>query len=287
LTTIDINKLDLQAGLYLIAMPIGNPRDIGLRSIETLLAADVIACEDTRTFQNTMNQIVKHKWNLIAHHKNNEAQSAEGILQLIQSGKSVCMVSDAGTLNVSDPGAKALRLLLQNKIFITSLPGPSSLTTALSMYPILSNIHFGGFLPNKENEKNKLFDSLKSRQESLVFFESPHRLLETLEVALKSFSSRKLFIAREISKTYEEYLYIDIQEAIAIYNKKTPKGEFVLVFSPPTEIVDQSIDIKAEIVKLLKKKFSNKDILQKLKESFEVNRNEVYQWIEELKRGKD
>jgi 16S rRNA (cytidine1402-2'-O)-methyltransferase len=283
LTTIELNAHSLPPGLYLIAMPIGNPKDIGLRSMEYLLSADVIACEDTREFQNTMSQITKHKWNLISHHKNNESQSAAGILQLIQSGKSVCLVSDAGTINISDPGSKVLRLLLENKIFITSLPGPSALSTALSMYPVQAPVTFYGFIPNTENEKKKLFESLLLKEESLAFYESPHRLIDTLILAEKIFGERKLFIAREISKTYEEYLYVTIREAIDTFTSKAPKGEFVLIFAPAVAAtVDPSLALN-RIRELLKKQHSSKDILEIIKTEFKLKRNEIYQYIEDIK----
>jgi 16S rRNA (cytidine1402-2'-O)-methyltransferase len=287
LTTIELNAHRLPPGLYLIAMPIGNPKDIGLRSIEYLLSADVIACEDTREFQNTMNQITKHKWNLIAHHKNNESQSAVGILQLIQSGKSVCLVSDAGTINISDPGSKVLRLLLENKIFITSLPGPSALSTALSMYPVQAPVTFYGFLPNSENEKIKLFESIKGKEDSQAFYESPHRLLETLLVAEKVLGVRKLFIAREISKTYEEYMYVTIPEAIEAFTHKAPKGEFVLIFAPAVAAtINPNLAIE-RIRELLSQQHSSKDILEIIKNEFKMKRNEIYQCIEDIKEESD
>ncbi len=289
LTAIELNTTTLKPGLYLIAMPIGNPKDIGLRSIETLLSADIIACEDTRTFQNTMSQIISHKWNVIAHHKNNESQSADGILELIKTGKSVCLVSDAGTLNISDPGSKALKKVLENNLFVTSLPGPSALATALSMYPILSYISFFGFAPNKESDKKKLFIKLQQREDSLAFFESPHRLVETLKIAKDTFFGRKIFIGREISKKYEEYIYSTIDEAIDTYSSSAPKGEFVIIFTPSDVVENNDELVKSYISELLLEKLSNKDILERVKLKYEVKRNEVYSWIESLKEddGRD
>ena len=287
LTTIELNTTKLQPGLYLIAMPIGNPKDIGLRSIEILLSADIIACEDTRTFQNTMNQVLRHKWNLIAHHKNNESQSADGILGLIKNGKSVCLVSDAGTLNISDPGAKALKKMLENNIYVTSIPGPSALATALSMYPLTSNIQFFGFLPNKANEKKSLFTKIQNSEDSLVFYESPHRLLETLTVAKDNLPGRKVFIGREISKKYEEYIYSTFEDAIEKFTKTSPKGEFVLIFTPSETKADHQQAIHEEITAMLNQGLSNKEILEKIKTKYDVKRNEVYTWIEQLKEDTD
>ncbi|MCB0348015.1 MAG: 16S rRNA (cytidine(1402)-2'-O)-methyltransferase [Bdellovibrionales bacterium] len=287
MTTIELNTTKLQPGLYLIAMPIGNPKDIGLRSIEILLSADIIACEDTRTFQNTMNQVLRHKWNLIAHHKNNESQSADGILGLIKNGKSVCLVSDAGTLNISDPGAKALKKMLENNIYVTSIPGPSALATALSMYPLTSNIQFFGFLPNKANEKKSLFTKIQNSEDSLVFYESPHRLLETLTVAKDNLPGRKVFIGREISKKYEEYIYSTFEDAIEKFTKTSPKGEFVLIFTPSETKADHQQAIHEEITAMLNQGLSNKEILEKIKTKYDVKRNEVYTWIEQLKEDTD
>lgn len=274
--------MQLKAGLYVVATPIGNDDDISLRARNILENVDIIAAEDTRNYQDfcTKNRIKMRQ--CIAHHEHNEENSSKEIVKFISAGQSVALVSDAGTPNVSDPGFKLLRACIENNLYISAIPGPSALTTALSICPIGGKSHFfGGFLANKSNERKKELLSCKHAAHRLVFYEAPHRIVEHLKDALEVLGDVDCAIFRELSKTYEEILYHPVSIMIQHFEKHKPKGEFVVIFKAPEKELQG--DLNDKIKEMLAQKLPSKEISKILAKESGLAKKDIYLMVEELK----
>jgi len=214
--------------LTIIPTPIGNLEDITLRGLRILKEVDIIFCEDTRTTKNLLRHYQIDK-KCFAYHINNEHKQVEQYVSWIQNGQTAALVSDAGTPGISDPGYLFIRACLQKGIEIECLPGATALIPALvaSGFPC-DKFYFHGFLPHKKGKETAL-KMLSDRKETVVFYESPHRLLKTLSMMQNYFSpERKICVSREISKVFEEHFRGTISEAIAHFSKKEVKGEIVV-----------------------------------------------------------
>jgi len=215
--------------LSIVPTPIGNLEDITLRALRILKEVDLIFCEDTRTTKN----LLKHygiDTKCYAYHINNEHKQVEQYVKLIQTGQTAALVSDAGTPGISDPGYLFIRECLKAGIEIECLPGATALIPALvsSGFPC-DKFYFHGFLPHKKGKETTL-KILSEREETVVFYESPHRLVKTLSMMQSLFAhDRKICVSREISKVFEEHFRGTIQEALAYFSEKEVKGEIVIV----------------------------------------------------------
>lgn len=220
------------AKLYLVATPIGNLGDITLRAIETLKEVDFIACEDTRVTLKLLNHLGISK-PLISYHEHNKYESGLGILQKLQEGKSVALVSDAGTPCISDPGHEIVRMAIEQDIPVISIPGPSALISALITSGLAPQpFTFFGFLEHKKSARRKQIEALKYHPYTMIFYESPHRFRETIEMMSEIFGERSCAICREISKKFEEIYRGLIQDVNAYY--ETIKGEVVIIVEANT-----------------------------------------------------
>jgi 16S rRNA (cytidine1402-2'-O)-methyltransferase len=217
--------------LYLVATPIGNLGDITLRALETLKNADLIACEDTRHSGNLLRHFEIHK-PLISYHEHNEARRTAELIEDLVAGKNIVVISDAGLPGISDPGHRLLRACIARGVPYTIIPGPSAVLTALvgSGFPAES-FFYGGFLPVKSGGRERDLLAAAARQETSVFFESPHRLLKTLAVCAERFPDRALCVARELTKQFEEFRIGTGPELLAHYSAKAVKGEIVFLVS--------------------------------------------------------
>ena len=229
--------------LLVISTPIGNLEDISFRAIESLKDVDLIACENTRHSSILLNKY-EISTKRISIHKFNEASKTESVLKMLSSGKNIAYISDAGTPLISDPGARLVNHVAQANYKIEIVPGPSALTSALAGSGLPANkFHFGGFLATKKGARGKEIESALSRNETSVFFESPHRIQSTLEIINEKSPDRFLVIAREMTKKFEEFLRGTAFELNQKYKDKKPKGEFVLVISGkklPKSFTDKS-----------------------------------------------
>lgn len=218
--------------LYIVATPIGNLADITLRALDVLRSVDLIAAEDTRHSLILLRHHGIEK-PLISYHEHNEARRTAELLLQLQAGKTVALITDAGMPGVSDPGHRLLRACIQESIAYTILPGASAVLTALigSGFPA-ERFFYAGFLPNKSGGRLREVLAAGQRAETTVFFESPHRLLKTLEVFRENFPDRKLCVARELTKRFEEFRIGNGAELAAHYLAHPPKGEIVLVVHP-------------------------------------------------------
>jgi 16S rRNA (cytidine1402-2'-O)-methyltransferase len=215
--------------LYLVPTPIGNLEDITLRAIRILREADVILAEDTRKTGNLLKHYeISNK--VIPHHKFNEHKAITSIIEHLKQGSVTALVTDAGTPGISDPGFLLVRECVKEGIEIECLPGPTAFIPALVMSGIpTDHFVFEGFLPHKKGRKTKL-EQLSEQSYTMVFYESPHRIIKTLEQFAEYFGpDRKVSVSRELTKIYEETIRGTLSEVLAIMKEKTVKGEFVIV----------------------------------------------------------
>lgn len=217
------------AKLYIVPTPIGNLDDITIRAVQVLKKVDLILCEDTRRSKKLLNHL-GIKSQLRSHHKFNEHSEVEYIVKKIKEDRNVAVISDAGTPGISDPGFLIVRTCLENEIEVECLPGPTALIPALMVSGISSDkFIFEGFLPIKKGRKTKL-SILASEKRTMIFYESPHKLLRTLLDFENSFGpKRKISVSRELTKLYEETIRGTVEEMKEIYKSKKPKGEYVIV----------------------------------------------------------
>lgn len=217
--------------LYLVPTPIGNLQDITLRALETLKTVDTILAEDTRT----SGQLLKHydiSAKLQAYHQHNEHQTVEQLIQRLKGGETMALVSDAGTPAISDPGFLLVRECLKHEIEVESLPGATAFIPALVKSGLPSNrFTFEGFLPQKKGRQTAL-RALEDEERTMVFYESPYRVLKTLSDFITIFGNERMAsVSREITKLYEETVNGTLQEIHTHFTTKAPKGEFVIVVS--------------------------------------------------------
>jgi len=215
--------------LFLVPTPIGNLADITLRALETLRNADVIACEDTRHSLRLLDHHGIRK-PLVSYHEHNEARRAAELLERIRKGENIAIITDAGMPGISDPGHRLLRACIEEKLPYTVLPGASALLTGLigSGFPA-DEFHYGGFLPVKSGGREREIAAAGARAETSVYFESPHRLLRTLEACARLCPERRLCVARELSKQFEEFRAGTGAELVEHFTAHPPRGEMVLV----------------------------------------------------------
>jgi 16S rRNA (cytidine1402-2'-O)-methyltransferase len=215
--------------LFLVPTPIGNLGDITVRALDVLREADVIACEDTRHSGHLLRHFGIEK-PLVSYHEHNEARRTAELIEQLAEGKRIAVITDAGLPGISDPGHRILRACQQRGLPYTVLPGASSVLTALVGSGFdATQFFFAGFLPVKSGGRERDLLAAANRKETSVFFESPHRLVKTLDAASKIFSDRPLCVARELTKTFEEYRRGTAAELLAHYSSHPPKGEIVLL----------------------------------------------------------
>ena len=217
------------AKLYIVPTPIGNLEDFTFRAINILMDVDLILCEDTRRSKKLLIHY-NIETPLRSHHKFNEHKEIGKIVDKILSGEKIALISDAGTPGISDPGFLAVRTCLENNIEVECLPGATALIPALVNSGIpFDKFVFEGFLPVKKGRKTKL-EKLSEEERTMIFYESPHKLLKTLKDFCNSFGpARKVSISRELTKIYEDTIRLSLEDAIKLFTEKPPKGEFVIV----------------------------------------------------------
>jgi 16S rRNA (cytidine1402-2'-O)-methyltransferase len=219
--------------LYVVATPLGNLGDITLRAVDVLRQADAVACEDTRRASILLRHLGIEGKKLISYHNFNEEQAINRVASLLEEGRNVALITDAGTPVISDPGYGMIRALHQQGIGAIPVPGPSALTAALSVCPLPANsFYFGGFLPHKKGRKSRL-EELAAMESTFVLYESPfriHKLLDELEALIPD---AEVFIGREMTKLHEEYLTGSFGELRAALPEGKTRGEFVIAVHPP------------------------------------------------------
>jgi len=225
--------------LYIVPTPIGNLDDITLRALNTLFSVDVILCEDTRKTFFLLKHFQKKEIKiptLISYYEEIEVERIPKVIKMLKDGKEIALVTNAGTPTISDPGFKLVRECIKQGIKVTSLPGPFAPAVALSASGLPTDkFLFLGFLPSKLSQKINLFKNVQKSQEiissTIVFFESPYKLIKTLESLKSVFGDIRIVIARELTKVFEEIKNEKISSILEYYSKNEPKGEFVVLFN--------------------------------------------------------
>ncbi|MGL4397111.1 MAG: 16S rRNA (cytidine(1402)-2'-O)-methyltransferase [Hyphomicrobium sp.] len=275
---------DLPPALYLVATPIGNLGDITLRALSVLARADVIYCEDTR-----------HSARLLRHyairtqtrplHEHNEDQIREGVLAELEKGRRVALISDAGTPLISDPGYKLVRDATARGHRVTGLPGPSSVITALAASGLPTNqFLFAGFLPPKHAARLTRLAELKLVPATLVFFEAPQRLSDTLADMATVFGARRAVVARELTKMFEEMASGTLSELADAMAAREVKGEIVVVVGPPVN-ADVDDGVLIERLREVLETVTLKEAAKSIATEFNVQKSRVYNLGVKLKEG--
>ena len=223
-----------QGTLYIVSTPIGNMEDITLRALRILKEVDLIAAEDTRR----TGLLLKHfeiQTPLTSYFEGNELKKRGYILSKLKEDKNIALVSDAGTPGISDPGFRLIQLAIENQISIVPIPGPSAVITALSVSGLPTDAFlFQGFLPHKSKKRRDLLKELEEVRETLIFYESPHRISETLRDIFDILGDREIVLTRELTKVYEEIIRGMVSEILKQVGDRTLKGEITLVISGKT-----------------------------------------------------
>lgn len=244
----------LNSGLYIVATPIGNLKDISQRALETLENADIIACEDTRVSKKLFALLgLKTNKKFVCYEDHREEEVAQDLVREMKNGASVALISDAGSPLISDPGYKLVRLCKKEDVKVCSVVGPSAVIGALQLSGLPTNrFMFAGFIENKKKARLDLFGELKDVKTTLVFYETAPRLVETLKAMKEVFLGREIAVVREITKVFEECVNGTAEELMEHFENKPPKGEIVIVVAPPVN-ENKNIDVEFELKKRLKK----------------------------------
>ena len=277
----DNNKIG--SGLYVVSTPIGNLLDISKRAIEILGKSDFILCEDTRVSKILLNKF-DIKSNLISYHKFNEKKNLNKIIKLLESGSLISLISDAGTPSISDPGSVLINECLKNGINVSPIPGPSAVSSAVSVSGFSDKFYFYGFLP----EKNKLLNSdlqiLSKLNCSIVFFISSKKFNKSIPILKKYFNGRKILICKEMTKFYEEFFREEIDNLNQF--ESGLKGELTIVISEMKILKNVSQKLSESDKDLIRKtinKLSIKEIINLISKNNEISKKEIYNYCLELK----
>ena len=272
----------ISPGLYIVSTPIGNLKDITYRAIEILNKSDLILCEDTRVSQKILNYY-KIQTQLISNHKFNEKKNIEKVILELQNSKIVSLISDAGTPAISDPGKIIINECIKKNIKIYPIPGPSAVTTAVSVSGFSDKYFFYGFLPSTLNETEKVFNLLSNLESSIVFFISSKKINKIIEKLKIFFSGRNIVICRELTKLYEEIIRLPISEIKPF--KTLLKGELTIVISEKnSKMKSKNLDESdKKIIKKLLKKMSVKDIVKLLTKNKNISKKKIYEYYLSLK----
>lgn len=269
--------------LYLCATPIGNLGDVSSRCLEVFNSVDLIAAEDTRRTLQLLNHFEISK-PLTSYHEHNKREKGEYIISLLKNGKSAALVSDAGTPAISDPGEDLVSLCIENRIEVTSIPGPVAGINALILSGLpTKRFAFEGFLSVNKRHRKEHLESVKNDTHTLIFYEAPHKLRNTLSDMRKIFGGeRRIALARELTKIHEDIMRCTLDEAAAFYEENNPRGEYVIVVegSRETETAEENawdgISVKEHVDMYIAQGMSSKDAVKKAAADRNQPKRDVY-----------
>ena len=274
--------------LYIVGTPIGNLGDITLRAIETLKMVDIILAEDTRQTLKLLNhlEITKH---CISYHRHNEEEKIKEAVELLNEGKNLALVSDAGMPRISDPGESLIKYLKQNGYCVVVIPGVTALATAVAISPMDSETFtFEGFLPMRPTRRRERLEKLKYETRLMVFYEAPHKLLNTLKDLYKFLGERNICIARELTKIHEECIDTTLEDGIKLVEDNGIKGEIVLLVEgnengfnefkskQKVDVLESNMTNKELVLKYVSEGMDKKEAIKKVAKQRGLNKNEVY-----------
>ncbi|MCI6693899.1 MULTISPECIES: 16S rRNA (cytidine(1402)-2'-O)-methyltransferase [unclassified Clostridium] len=281
----------MKAGkLYLVPTPIGNLKDITLRALEVLKSVDEIAAEDTRTSLKLLNHF-EIKKSLFSYHKHNEQGKSLDIINKLKNGVNIALITDAGTPGISDPGSVIVERCIEEKIEFEVLPGATAITTAL-VYSGLdtTKFTFRGFLPRENKDRNPIIDEVKNIRDTIILYEAPHRLVNTLNYIKDNIGDRKIAICRELTKLHEEIYRGKISEAIEFFSEVRPRGEFVLVIEGKSdedikaerEAHWNSLSIEEHLIRTIESGIDKKEAIKIVAKERGLSKKEVYKYSTNL-----
>ena len=272
------NFVNNKPTLYLIATPIGNLSEFTPRAIELLKEADYVGCEDTRNSKILFDHF-GISTTLISCHEHNENEASEQLISYLLNGKNVCYVSDAGYPGISDPGSRLVKKALDNDINVSVINGSSAFLTALVASGLeTDHFYFHGFLASKESQRENELKEMINRKETLIFYESPHRIMKTLVSMQKIFGNRKICLCRELTKKFEEYIRGTLDELVTI-DENTLKGEMVIIVEGNKDETSSFVsdeEIMAYVNSLTEVGLSTKDAIKNASSTLKVNKNYIY-----------
>lgn len=280
--------------LYICGTPIGNLEDITLRALRILKEVNLIAAEDTRHTLKLLNHY-QINTKITSYYEYNKFKKAPYLVEILKNGQDIALVSDAGMPGISDPGYVLINLALKNNIKIIPVPGVSALITALVVSGLPADkFVFEGFLPRKIKERKRCFKGIENEERTIIFYETPHRLKRALKDMLEIWGDRKVVIARELTKMYEEIIRGKLSQVLTEISTKEIKGEITLIVQGGIKKKENdSIDflkdecIMQEYLKKLKNQgYSNKDIIKIAQEKINIPKNLIYKKLLEMKKGK-
>ncbi len=281
--------MPVKATLYLVGTPIGNLEDITLRALRTLKEADLIACEDTRQTQKLLSHYGIEK-RTISYHEHNELTRAPELIVQLEEGSSIALVSDAGMPGVSDPGYRLVTLAIRHHISVVPIPGASAFLAALVASGLpTDSFRFNGFLPEKSGKRRSLLESVKASPRTQIFYEAPHRILESLEDVIAVLGpDRHIVVAREVTKIYEEFLRGTAAEVLSELKQRSDiRGEITLLIGKAEEhgasIVEHKT-IRQRMEELMRaERLDEKEAMKRLAKEMGVSKSEVYRELQKSK----
>ena len=273
--------------LYLCATPIGNLQDMTPRVRETLEVVDLIAAEDTRNSIKLLNHF-EIKTPMTSYHEYNKVEKAKYLIEQMQDGKNIALITDAGTPAISDPGEVLVAMCYEVGITVTSLPGPAACITALTLSGLSTRrFCFEGFLPADRKEKKDIIEDLKRESRTIILYEAPHHLIRTLEELYEALGNRRVTLCRELTKRFETILPTTFEDALTMYQEEEPRGEYVLVvegkshedFKKEQEADWQSISIEEHMAIYEEKGTDHKEAMKLVAKDRGISKRDVYQYL--------
>lgn len=271
--------------LYLVATPIGNLADITLRALSTLKQVDLIAAEDTRVTQKLLSHYGVST-PMTPYHQHSRGRKAERLLEMLKGGKDIALVSDAGTPGISDPGHELIALAVAQHVPVVAIPGPNAIVTALVVSGLSARrFAFDGFPPRQSGERRAFFESLRNERRTMVFYESPNRLVRTLKDMLAVFGDREAVVVREATKMFEEVHRGALSSALSRFTEVKPKGEITLVVAGAAAVVSEEFSGRVEdaLCRFLAEGMSERDAVRRVAALYPVSRKEIYRRMLNMK----
>ena len=276
--------------LYVVATPIGNLEDITHRAVRVLKEADLIACEDTRQTRKLLDHY-SIDTPMVSYHEHNEARRAEELVGKLEQGLDVAQVSDAGMPGISDPGYRVVKLAVERSITVVPIPGPSAMVAALAASGLPTDaFEFRGFLPAKSGQRRTALEALRGVQHTVVLYEAPHRIVETLEDIVQALGPHTpVVIARELTKVHEEFLRSTAKEALDRLRGREVKGEITLLIGKvdAKDTAAQAPDVSARLQQIMREKqLEEKNALKILAKEVGLSKSELYRELQRIQSGR-
>lgn len=271
--------------LYLCATPIGNLEDITLRVLRVLEEVDLIAAEDTRNSIKLLNHY-EIKTPMTSYHEFNKIEKAYQLVEKLQEGMNIALITDAGTPGISDPGEELVKIAYEAGIEVTSLPGPAACITALTLSGLSTRrFAFEAFLPKDKKERKRILEELQKETRTIILYEAPHHLIKTLEELREALGNRRITLCRELTKKYEEGQRTTIDEVLEYYKDKEPRGEYVLVLEGKTreEVEEErkkeweTLSLEEHMQLYEQKGISHKEAMKLVAKDRGVSKRDIYQ----------